>query len=157
MSLWRPQRIVSGGQTGADRGGLDAAIDLGIPHGGWCPSKRRAEDGPIPDRYRLEETRSEDYAVRTRQNVQDSDATIIFTRGGPTGGSAFTKRIAEGMGRPHLHVDLALSTPRQAAEEVGKWLAENEPSVLNVAGSRESQCPGIAEYTKEVLSLALTT
>lgn len=61
------ERVISGGQTGADRGGLDAAIDLGLPHGGFCPKGRRAEDGVIPGRYQLEETESADYTERTRK------------------------------------------------------------------------------------------
>lgn len=80
-------KIVSGGQTGADRGGLDAAIELGIPHGGWCPKGRKSEDGVIPEKYLLKEMSSADYLKRTEQNVVDSDATVIFTYGQPTGGS----------------------------------------------------------------------
>src|SRR5689334_22568523 len=78
-------KIVSGGQTGADRGGLDAAIALGIAHGGWCPKGRKAEDGQVPACYSLAEARSADYRVRTKLNVRDSDATVIFTRGPLTG------------------------------------------------------------------------
>jgi len=81
-------RIVSGGQTGADRGGLDAAAALGIEHGGWCPAGRRAEDGTIPGLYTLAETLSPAYGDRTRANVRDSDATVVFTREAATGGSA---------------------------------------------------------------------
>ena len=72
-------KIVSGGQTGADRAGLDWAISMGIPHGGWCPRGRKAEDGVIPARYQLTETKSADYLTRTRWNVRDSNATVIFT------------------------------------------------------------------------------
>jgi hypothetical protein len=64
------ERVISGGQTGADRSGLDAAIDLGLPHGGFCPKGRLAEDGVIPPRYQLEETASAEYDERTRKNVE---------------------------------------------------------------------------------------
>ena len=77
----RPRCIVSGGQTGVDRGALDAAIAAGIPHGGWCPRGRLAEDGPIAAQYQLRETRSAKYYIRTRKNVLDSDATLILCRG----------------------------------------------------------------------------
>jgi hypothetical protein len=46
-------KIISGGQTGVDRGALDAALVAGFPCGGWCPADRGAEDGKIPERYPL--------------------------------------------------------------------------------------------------------
>jgi predicted Rossmann-fold nucleotide-binding protein len=73
--------IISGGQTGADRAALDFAIEHGIPHGGWCPRGRIAEDGPIPLCYSLRETPSRRYAQRTEWNVRDSHATVVFTIG----------------------------------------------------------------------------
>jgi hypothetical protein len=154
-STHRPERIVAGGQTGADRGGLEAAIALKIPHGGWCPRGRRAEDGRIPARFVLEETASNVYAVRTRWNVRDSDATVLFTRGAPSGGSALTAEIAGKMGRPLLHVDLAALDEAQAAKTLARWLATRRPAILNIAGSRESQAPGMAAAVKRVLTEAL--
>src|SRR5262245_59379474 len=73
------ERIVSGGQTGADRAALDFAIEHGLNHGGWCPKGRRAEDGPIPVRYLLKETQTNRYVQRNEWNVRDSDGTVIFT------------------------------------------------------------------------------
>ncbi len=73
----RPLKIISGGQTGVDRAALDVAIELGIPHGGWCPKGRRAEDGRIPDRYHLTETPSSGYWPRTVLNVRDCTATLV--------------------------------------------------------------------------------
>ena len=66
-------KIISGGQTGADRGGLDAAIELEIPYGGWCPKGRLSEDGVIPNKYKLNEMPSKDYLKRTEQNVIDAE------------------------------------------------------------------------------------
>ena len=76
------KKIVSGGQTGVDRGALDAALPRGFPCGGYCPAGRRAEDGRIPARYPLEELSSPHYQVRTRRNVEESDGTLIISCAG---------------------------------------------------------------------------
>jgi len=148
-------RIISGGQTGADRGGLDAAIRLGIPQGGSCPRGRRAEDGVIPARYPLKETESRSYAARTRKNVQDADATVVFTKGPPTGGSLLTVELAGKHRKPLLEVDLAKVSREEAARQVRDWILRAKISVLNVAGSRESQAPGLGREVREVLLAAL--
>ena len=148
-------RIVSGGQTGVDRAALDVAIARGIPHGGWCPHGRRAEDGRIPDQYRLREHASPAYAARTEQNVVDSDATLVLAIGTPRDGTALTVRLAARHGRPCLVVDLA--APSEPAA-VAAWLARHAVQVLNVAGPRESTHPGIhdqaAAYLDRVLAAA---
>ncbi|MEN6493470.1 MAG: putative molybdenum carrier protein [Thermoguttaceae bacterium] len=145
------QKIVSGGQTGVDRGALDAAIGRGIPHGGWCPRGRRAENGPIPPRYQLRETDSSAYRVRTEQNVLDSDGTLILHGGRLAGGTALTRRLALQHKKPCLVVDL-LHEPDAAS--VRQWLVSHQIETLNVAGPRESQCPGIqAKATDFVVSL----
>ena len=148
-----PKKIISGGQAGVDRAALDAAITFDIPHGGWCPRGRIAEDGRIPDRYRLMETDSSDYAVRTEQNVLDADATLILCRGEPRGGTLLTIRLAQRHGRPHRVVDL--DRPARP-EDVCDWLSANEVDLLNVAGPRESQSPGIAAAAEEFLRLLLS-
>src|SRR5215510_11495654 len=102
----RPRLIISGGQTGADRGGLDAAGKLRIPRSGWCPRGRRAEDGRIPPEYPLKESSSSSYQDRTERNVTWADGTVVFTFGTPTGGSALTLRLAERHRMPFLHLDL---------------------------------------------------
>jgi len=147
------KRIVSGGQTGVDRAALDVAIELGLPHGGWCPRGRRAEDGPIPARYRLQETESAAYHVRTERNVIDSDATLVLTRGEPVGGTALTVRLANQHGRPLLVVDLARQ-PLDVAT-VRTWISNSSAGVLNVAGPRESQQPDIGRQAAEFLGSVL--
>ena len=145
------RRIVSGGQTGVDRGALDAAIALGLEHGGWCPQGRRAEDGTIPLQYDLKMTESADYAVRTRHNVGDSDGTLIFYHHDLTGGTRATHRYAVRSGRPYHLVrfdDSALSATeegrvdRLAIEAVAAWLVNNNLVVLNVAGPRGKPSAG---------------
>ena len=92
------KKIISGGQTGVDRGALDAALAAGFSCGGWCPQGKRAEDGKIPDRYPLEETRSAHYLDRTHRNVEDSDGTLIIARVPLLGGTRATARFAEERG-----------------------------------------------------------
>lgn len=145
-----PERIVSGGQTGVDRGALDAAMALGIEHGGWCPRGRLAEDGVIPERYQLQQTRSARYSVRTRQNVVDSSGTLILCRGPLRGGTELTHRLAKRLEKPFLIVDL-LQGPD--GEEVWRWLRACDVRILNVAGPRESSAPGIALETCRFLTL----
>lgn len=151
------EKIVSGGQTGADRAALDVAMSLKLATGGWVPQGRRAEDGKIPARYgRLVETDTDGYENRTALNVRDSDATLIFSFGEPTGGTALTLKLAISSGKPHFAVDLAASSVQQAAERVRDWLAESHIRVLNVAGPRASGEPRIAAAVSDVLTAALS-
>ncbi len=147
-------KIVSGGQTGVDRGALDAAIALGIDHGGWCPRGRLSEDGRIPDAYELQETDSSEYPVRTQRNLVDSDATLILCHGTPRGGTGLTLHLAQRHGRPVLVVDLDQPDPIEA---IRRWLRDQQVATLNVAGPRESQSPGIAaraaDLLKDILSM----
>ncbi len=143
-----PRRIISGGQTGVDRAALDTAIALGIPHGGWCPRGRRAEDGAIHPRYELRETDSEEYGDRTFFNVRDSDGTLILNSGELEGGTRFTADIAGRLHRPVLIIDLAGTPGLEAARD---WLSRNRISTLNVAGPRESRCSGIQQQAGDFL------
>ena len=148
----RPERIVSGGQTGVDRAALDVAIARGIPHGGWCPRGRRAEDGLIPDRYALREHDSPDYAARTERNVVDSDGTLVLAIGTPRDGTALTVRLAERHAKPCLVIDLAVPP---APATVGDWMATHAIRILNVAGPRESTHPGIGRRAVAYLERVL--
>lgn len=145
-------KIISGGQTGVDRAALDAALELGLPCGGWCPRGRRAEDGVIPARYPLRETDSDEYAVRTELNVRESDGTLIITRGRPSGGTAFTIAMARKYKRPYMVVDLAsCSKGIEHCLDICRWISDNHIMTLNVAGPRESGATGIYEDAKEIL------
>ena len=145
-------RIVSGGQTGVDRAALDVAQELAIPCGGHCPRGRRAEDGSIPDRYPLLETASSRYPERTALNVRCSDATLVLSRGAPSGGTALTLRLALAAGKPVLAVDL---DGEGRPEEVVAWLATHRIGALNVAGPRESDNPGIHDQAAAFLRAVL--
>ena len=147
------EKIISGGQTGVDRAALDVALELGIPCGGWCPKGRRAEDGRIPNHYPVQEASSAEYPVRTQLNVEDSDGTLILSWGSPVGGTALTIKLAKKLRRPYLLVDLS---NRGDPQKVWDWLRENHFQILNVAGPREGEAPGIRQkalsFLREVLA-----
>jgi len=148
----RPVKIVSGGQSGVDRAALDVAAELSLPRGGWCPKGRYAEDGPIPDAYPLKETPSADTSQRTEWNVRDAHGTLVLTEGEPSGGTAVTIHFAGRHGKPCLVLDLKHDA---APGAVGPWIAEHGIAVLNVAGPRESKCPGIYRRASAFLRKAL--
>ena len=145
------RKIISGGQTGVDRAALDAAIKLGIAHGGWIPKGRLAEDGSLPMTYNLQETDGSDYAERTAKNIHEADGTLIVSRGALSGGSALTRQLAIQRERPWLHIDLDDHTAFRAAVAISKWLSENRIEVLNVAGPRASKDPQIYAKTRNLL------
>lgn len=148
------RKVISGGQTGVDRAALDVAAEMGIAVGGWCPAGRIADDGQVPAKYPLAETRSPELHVRTQRNVETSTATLVLTRGAPMGGTRFTVECANSMRRPLLIVDLRANAD-DPVDLIAQWLREVQPAVLNVAGPRESGAPGIGEQTSRVLGRAL--
>lgn len=147
-SVPKIEKIVSGGQTGVDRAALDVAIFLEIPHGGWCPKGRLAEDGVIPESYQLRENESAEYPKRTEQNVVDSDATLILFWEKLSGGTLLTQRLARKHRRPFYLVDLSVDPN---PDQVRLWLEEHNIGVINVAGPRSSSHPGIERIAEQYL------
>jgi hypothetical protein len=143
-------KLVSGGQTGADRAALDWAISRGVPHGGWCPKDRKAEDGPIPVHYDIQETNSTDYPTRTERNVLDSDGTVIISLEAALGsrGSALTQRLAEKHRKPWIHIHSGELGP---GETLRGFVAMHRIQTFNVAGPRASSEPRIAQFVRSVL------
>src|SRR5262249_11690730 len=123
---------------------------------GWSARGRRAEAGPIPDRSPLQETASADYPVRTRKNVEDSDATLILTSGPATGGTLLTVNLCKQLDKPHLVLDLAEGDLTAGLSRVADWLAGFPDGTLNVAGPRETEAPGISERARVFLREALS-
>jgi hypothetical protein len=147
--------IISGGQTGADRAALDFAIGNGISHSGWCPRRRRAEDGFIPARYLLRETPSTHYSQRTEWNVRDSDATVVFSiKAQPTGGTRLTFERAKRLAKPVLHLSRDETEAAAAGEKLRAFLEEHRVQTLNVAGPRASQESEIGKFVLAVLAAA---
>lgn len=136
--------VVSGGQTGVDRAALDAAIASGVGYGGWCPRGGRAEDHPDPPGLLtsypgLLETPTADPTTRTRWNVRDSHATLVLNVDGvDSPGTRLTVDTARHLGRP------VLVTTVLAPTIVLDWLRPmGDDLILNVAGPRESEAPGL--------------
>ena len=148
-----PKKIISGGQTGADRAGLDAALELGIPIGGYVTKGRRSEDGQVPAHYPLIELSTYDYPTRTEKNILESDATLLFTIKGLTGGSLLTQDLATRHKKTFMRINLDRLGDNVAADCIKEWLTKNPVNVLNIAGSRESKEPGVVE--KRVKSILL--
>ena len=133
------KKIISGGQTGADRAALDVALKFGIPHGGWIPKGRIAEDGRLPEIYRLREMPIDSYPARTEKNVEESDGTLIIARGTLTGGTDFTRKMTLKHKKQLLGIDLNLVSHFDAASLIASWIRLQEIKVLNVAGPRASE------------------
>lgn len=152
-------RILSGGQTGSDRAALEVAIELGIPYGGWCPAGGWAEDLPEPpgllNRYPLlTAAPGSDPDERTARNVRDGHATLVLMRGShDSPGTELTIRAARSLGRPLAVIDVSLPS---AGGDIAAFLAGLPPgAVLNVAGPRESEAPGIESLAHGILRAAL--
>jgi len=148
-------KIISGGQTGADRAALDYAIEFNIPYGGWVPKGRKTEDGTLPDKYKLQEMPTSDYSTRTEKNILAADGTLIVSHGRLTGGSALTQFLSEKQNKPFMHVDFNRMSIDEASEAVRIWLEKNQIETLNVAGPRASKDPEIYEATRRLLEVVL--
>lgn len=148
------EKIVSGGQTGVDQGALEAAMRLGIPHGGWVPKGRKTERGPLPERFKLKEMPTSSYRARTEQNVIDSHGTVIMAHGPLEGGSELTRKFAIEHKKPCLVLDLDQQSAFAAALVLAQWATENKIGVLNVAGPRSSKDHKIQEACARIIRSA---
>lgn len=145
------KKIISGGQTGVDRAALDVAIKLNIPHGGWCPRGRKAEDGVIPFKYQLQETNTDQYSERTELNIINSDATLILVPEIPinvTDGTILTIEKVKERNKPYLVVNIL---DKSALDNIHDWIIKNNIEILNIAGPRESQSLGIYQLVFDVI------
>jgi len=148
MSL---QKIISGGQTGADQGALDAAIFCAFPHGGSVPAGRKTEAGTLSEKYGMVELASAHYPVRTEKNVADADGTLVVSNGSLSGGSLLTSKIAQAQGKAWIHIDFKKENSSSALTRALAWVASNHIRILNVAGPRASSDPMIYGLTRRLI------
>lgn len=143
-------KIISGGQTGADEAALDSALFLSIEIGGWIPKGGYNEKGKICllTYNTLKETESSGYLQRTELNVKGSNATLLFSFGKPETGTLRTIEFCQLHNKPYLYVDLL---KYKTYKPIVKWLKEVQPEILNIAGSRESKFPGIYKIVRFIL------
>ena len=150
------KKIISGGQTGVDRGALDAALKHGVDCGGWCPEGRVAEDGTIPDKYPMVEVPGGSYKHRTLQNIMGSDGTVIIYFSDLEGGTEETAFYCMKKGMPYKLIDLSEVSLARAKELIASFVQKREIEVLNVAGPRASRVEQAYDYTFGVLDALLT-
>jgi len=147
-------KIISGGQTGADQGGLKAAKELGIPTGGCAPKGYETEKGPnidLRNTYMLHQSASSSYNPRTEENISKSDATIIFSTV-KSRGSQLTEKICKSKGKPYISVDPYSPNPEEIGMFIGNIYEEKgRKLIVNIAGNRESKSPGIEEEVKNLM------
>jgi len=149
------QKIISGGQTGVDRGALDACLELNFPCGGWCPAGRTAEDGPISLLYPLIELRSPYYDDRTRRNIVESDATLILNNGKLSGGTLLTANYAKQIGKPVFIFELSPFFIDNKFEDLLDFIEAYQVRTLNIAGPRASQWDKAHENSNHIVKLLI--
>lgn len=152
MSL---RKIISGGQTGIDRGALDAALSHQFPCGGWCPQGRKAEDGVISDSYPLKELPGGDYDDRTLKNVEESDGTVIIYFSEIFGGTAKTYNDCQKINKPCILIDADKLNKSEAVLLLVEFINQNNIVILNVAGPRGSEAQYAYDYSFSIISSLL--
>ena len=150
-------KIISGGQTGIDRGALDAALIAGVPCGGSCPKGRRAEDGRISDKYPLVELDDRGYRYRTLRNVLDSDGTLIIYFGTLEGGTKLTVQLCIEHSKPYALINAQVLSIDRAVALIAQFVSRNRINILNVAGPRASQQPGAYDFAVKVMTEYFTS
>jgi hypothetical protein len=150
-------KVISGGQTGADRAGLIAAKACGLETGGWMPLGYIAQDGKHPeyaDQYGIQEHASPMYPPRTRMNASKSDGTLRIAADWTSRGEILTLNEVKRAKRPYIDIDY--NDPRPV-DDVITWLKAYGIKTLNVAGNTERTAPGIQKFATEYLTEVFQT
>lgn len=132
------EKIISGGQTGADQAGLFVAKRFGLKTGGHMPKGWRTLSGPRIDfekMFDMSEHHSPEYPPRTELNVKNSDGTVRLAGNFDSSGEKCTLAAIKKQNKPWFDVDLSDPPP---PKDFVNWLNLNNIKTLNVAGNAES-------------------
>ena len=150
-------KIMSGGQTGADRAALDVALKHAIECGGWCPAGRHDEFGRIPDRYPLTELPNGGFAERTLAKVRDSQGCVMFYNQHLQGGTKYAIDCCRELRRPHLLIDASQSGPEAAAALITNFVRTQKIDILGVGGPRQSEWTDGYAFVYQAMELFVTS
>ena len=156
------ERVISGGQTGADQAGWRAAKRFGIATGGWMPRGFVTEDGPRPEfeaMYGAKEHAAWGYPPRTRANAKMASATLVFEAGRVeslstlSAGSKVTVRACMEYDKPNVVIPVKLGSQHdlRSIAAIADWINQHAERSLNIAGNRESKHPGIGQWVEAFL------
>lgn len=154
--IFVPSMIISGGQTGADMGGLQGAEACDIMTGGIAPKGWRTENGPYPElaKYGLIEHNNDHYDDRTLANIHLANAVLLIAADFDSPGTKLTKNAALGLWRGVFDVPYPRLQSLKSefyVPDIRNWLAQLRPDVLMIAGNRESKAKGIQEWTRNLI------
>ena len=144
------QKIVSGGQTGAERAALDVAVKLGIPYGGWVSKVRPIRDGSLSE-YKLQEMSTAGYSKIIEKNVTDSDGTLIIAQGKLNAESDYAREMTLKHRKQLLGISLRITNHQEAAALIASWIFLQRIRFLNVTGPKASEDPQIYGHVTVIL------
>lgn len=145
-------KIISGGQTGAERAGLDVAIKIAKKYGGYLLKGRKTDDGALSKKYKcMTELSTETAFAQTTKNIIEADGTLIFTMGAIEKDIAFVINQAQKCDASYIRIDLSKYLESKAGEIVSSWLKRVQPKVLNITGTHETAAKGIYAKVTSIL------
>jgi hypothetical protein len=151
-------KIISGGQSGVQRAALDVAVEYGLQCGGSVPEGKVAEDIPEQDserflkKYGLQPVSK---AQPAELNVRDSHATLVISRGEPTGAAREAREFANSYRRPCLHLDLGAMSEASAVTALVRWLDSIPGTILNITGPAASENAELGQESHRIVAEAI--
>jgi len=167
------KKIISCGQTDADRAALDTAIKFNLDHGGWVSFKSQREAGDFFDQENLtkmerepsqkngekesylKRVERESYLKRSEENIVNSGGTLIISSGVLSGSSLMTRKTASRLNKPWCHIDLMDLDEFEGAVILHGFVADHNLEVLNIAGQRAAHDPFIYRSVKSIIETVI--